>query len=255
MIKQFLQHEYKDIDKSVKRKTRRDKRVYIDKLAEEAQDAANRGNTRTIYGIIRKLSGGVGRSGEGPIKDKTGAILISDEEKKAQWAEHFHETLNRLPPVELLDFSIYKEAEALPIALEEITLEEIKKAIKGMKNHKAAGEGNIAAELDKANSDENLISWLRLYNCVWKTEKMQSDWRKGTIVNLPKKGDLSDCNNCRGITLLSVPGKIFCSILLNRIRSAVERVPREEQAGFRPGRSCIDQIFALINILEQSNEW
>ena len=71
----------------------------------------------------------------------------------------------------------------------------------------------------------------------------------------PKKGDLSDCNNWRGITLLSVPGKIFCSILLNKIRSAVDHVLREEQAGFRPGRSCIDQIFALRNILEQSNEW
>ena len=97
-----------------------------------------------------------------------------------------------------------------------------------MKIHKAAGEGNIAAELAKANSDENLISWLQLYNCVWKTEKMPSDWRNGAIVNLPKTGDLSDCNNWKGITLLSVPGKIFCSILLNRIRSAVDRVPREE---------------------------
>ena len=74
-------------------------------------------------------------------------------------------------------------------------------------------------------------------------------------MKIPKEGDLSDCNNCRGITLLSVPGKIFFSILLNMIRSVVESVLREEQAGFRPGRSCIDQIFALINILEQSNEW
>ena len=72
---------------------------------------------------------------------------------------------------------------------------------------------------------------------------------------IPKNGDFSDFNNLRGITLLSVPGKIFCTILLNRIRSAVDHVLREEQAGFRPGRSCIDQIFALRNILEQSNEW
>ena len=111
VTKQFLENEYKEIDKSVKRKTIKDKRAYIDKLAENAEDAANRGNTKTLYGIKRKLSGDFGRSGEGPIKDKTGAILTSDEEKKARWAEHFHETLSRLPPVELLDFSIYKETE------------------------------------------------------------------------------------------------------------------------------------------------
>ena len=111
--------------------------------------------------------------------------------------------------------------------LEEITLEEIKKALKGMKNHTAAGEDNIAAELVKATSNETLIAWLKLYNCVWKTEKKPSDWRSRTIVKIPKKGDLSDCKNCRGITLLSVPGKIFCSILHNRIRSVVDRVLRE----------------------------
>ena len=160
-----------------------------------------------------------------------------------------------MPPPELFDFSIYEEKEALPIDLDEITLEEIKKVIKGMKNHKAAGKDNIATELVYATSDENFISWLQLYNCVWKKEKMPSERRSGTIVKISKKGDLSDCNNWKGITLLSVPGKIFCSILLNRIRSAVERVLREEQVGFRPGRSCIDQIFALVNILDQSNEW
>ena len=114
---------------------------------------------------------------------------------------------------------------------------------------------NIDAELVYATSGDNLIASLKLHNCVSKTEKMQSDWRSGTIVKIPKQADLSDFKNCRGITLLSVPGMIFCSILLNRIRSAVERVLREEQTGFRPGRSCIDQSFALRNILEQSNEW
>ena len=172
-----------------------------------------------------------------------------------RWAEHFHETLNRLPPAEPFDFSIYEEMEALPIDLEEITLEEMEKAITGMKNHIAADEDSIAAELLKATSDETLGTWLKMYNCVWNTEKIPSDWRNGTIVKIPKKGDLSDCNNWRDITLLSVPGKIFCSILLNRNRLAVDRMLREEQAGFRPGRSCIDQIFALGNILEQSNEW
>ena len=101
----------KEIDKSVKRKTIKDKRAYIDKLAEEAEDGANTGNMRTLYGITKTLPGDFGRSGEGPIKDKTGAVLTSDEDKKARWAEHFHETLSRLPPAEIVDFSIYEETE------------------------------------------------------------------------------------------------------------------------------------------------
>ena len=146
MTKQFLQNEYQEIDKSVKRKRRRDKREYIDKLAEKVEYATKRGDMRTLYGITKKLSGDYDRSGERPIKDKTGALLTSDEEKKVRWTKHFHETVNRLPPAKLFDFSIYAETEALSIDLEEITLEEIKKAIKEMKNHKVVGVDSIAAE-------------------------------------------------------------------------------------------------------------
>ena len=44
-----------------------------------------------------------------------------------------------------------------------------------MKYRKATVEDNIAAEQIKATSYENLIAWLKLYNRVWKTEKILSD--------------------------------------------------------------------------------
>jgi len=40
-------------------------------------------------------------------------------------------------------------------------------------------------------------------------QNIPSDWKIGIIIPLPKKGDLTDCINWRGITLLSVPGKVF----------------------------------------------
>ena len=44
------------------------------------------------------------------------------------------------------------------------------------------------------------------------------------IVPLPKKGDLSDCSNWRGIALLSIPGKIMASIMLNRMKEAMDNI-------------------------------
>ena len=82
-----------------------------------------------------------------------------------------------------------------------------------------------------------------------------TDLRKGIIVKLPKKGNLTDCNNWRGIILLSVSVKVFCSVLLDRLYEAVDALLREEQAGFRRGRSCMDQIFTLKNIIEQCLEF
>ena len=77
----------------------------------------------------------------------------------------------------------------------------------------------------------------------------------GIIVPLPKKGNLSDCNNWQGITLLSVPGKVFACVVLERIQKAVDTNLRQEQAGFRPGRSCNDQIFTLRQIIEKATAW
>ena len=71
----------------------------------------------------------------------------------------------------------------------------------------------------------------------------------------PKKGDLSQCSNYRGISLLSVPGKIFNRVILNRLKNAVDTKLRDNQAGFRRNRSCTDQIATLRIILEQSLEW
>ena len=45
-----------------------------------------------------------------------------------------------------------------------------------------------------------------------------NEWKKGVIIKLPKKGDLGDCNNWCGITLLSLTSKVFSRIILLRIR-------------------------------------
>jgi hypothetical protein len=71
---------------------------------------------------------------------------------------------------------------------------------------------------------------------------------KGLTVKLPKRGNLQICDNWRGITLLSVPSKVFTKILLKRIDEKIDEKLREEQAGFMKGRGCIDQIFAIRNI-------
>ena len=42
--------------------------------------------------------------------------------------------------------------------------------------------------------------------------------------------------------------------MLNRLQDAVDRILRDEQAGFRRGHSCTEQIFVLLNIIEQSLE-
>ena len=132
---------------------------------------------------------------------------------------------------------------------------EVRKAIKALKNNKAAGIDLIFAELLKYGGEEIVNRLTYMFNLIWEQEIVPDNWTKGVVVKLPKKGNLANCNNWRGITLLSVPGKAFCSILIQRLQNELDTTLREEQAGFRPKRSCCDQIFTLRNIIEQAREY
>ena len=84
------------------------------------------------------------------------------------------------------------------------TKSEIMKALKEIKNGKAAGIDEIPAEILKADVDMTAKILLPLFRDVWNEESPPEDWLQGIIVKIPKKGDLSECKNWRGISLLSI---------------------------------------------------
>ena len=82
------------------------------------------------------------------------------------------------------------------------------------------------------------------------------DWRKGVILPFYKgKGSRQDCRNYRGITLLSVPGKVFAHVLLSRVRERLRSHRRVQQSGFTPHRSTIDRIITLQLLLQTRREY
>jgi len=87
---------------------------------------------------------------------------------------------------------------------------------------------------------------------VWQSGQIPKDWKHGLIIKLSKKGDLTECSNWRGITLLSIIGKILATIICNIIKKELEPKMRPEQAGFRSHRACVDHITTLRIIVEQS---
>ena len=253
ITQELNKQQYNFLEKEVKSNIKKDKHRYIENLTTEAENASKIGDSRTLFNIIKQLGNNPPRTNI-PVKDKHGKTLISEEEQKLRWAEHFKELLNR--PI-ITNTPTITEDNQMPLlntSCENITLEEIKSTIKNLKNHKATGDDGISGEMLKAADDTSLNHLLYLFNQIWQNESPPQQWKNGIIVKLPKKGDLSDCNNWRGITLLSIPGKVFLSILLQRLRNAIDETLREEQAGFRPHRSTIDHIYTLRTIIEESTE-
>lgn len=135
------------------------------------------------------------------------------------------------------------------------TVSEICAAIRNMKCGKAAGNDNLPIECFKANPIAMAEILRPIYELVWTTEDFPSDWKEAIIIKIPKKGDKKICNNWRGISLLPAVFKIFNQIILDRIAEALDKNIRNTQAGFRPGRSCIDQINTVRILIEQAAEF
>ena len=247
-----LQTQYWEVNRQVKKSARNDKREFINSLTEEAETAAGQRNTKRLYEITRTLSG-KNNNPSRPVKDKNGETITGEEDQRARWAEHFKETLNRPPPSAPPE--IPPAAQLLDINTNPPTKTEIMKAIKSLKPGKAAGPDGIPPEALKADIQTSTDMLHPLLKKIWENERVPEDWKKGHLVKLPKKGDLSSCNNWRGIMLLSIPGKVLTRIILERLKTALDKALREEQAGFRKDRSCTDQIATMRIIIEQSLEW
>ena len=169
------------------------------------------------------------------------------------WNEHFEGLLNRPSPTRPPD--ILPARNTLPINCDPPTEEEIIDAIHKLNMGKAPGPDEIPPEALRADAEQTAAALHPLFRKIWIDGKFPQDWKEGHLVKLPKKGDLSNCGNYRGITLLSIPGKVFNRILLERIKEAADKNLRDNQAGFRKNRSTVDQIATLRIIVEQSLEW
>ena len=103
---------------------------------------------------------------------------------------------------------------------------------------------------------QTIIDWLhKLISIVWRTERSPQDWKDSIIATIFKKGDAKECGNYRGISLLSVPGKVYALLMLRRLSSRMEATISENQTGFRRGRGTSDHLFTLNQIISNSTEF
>ena len=135
----------------------------------------------------------------------------------------------------------------------DISTEEIQTAIKKLKTNKSSGEDCIVNEIF-IKCQDRLIPYLhKLFNNIFHSGFYPESWSKSAIIPIYKKGDANDPNNYRGISIVSCFGKLFTSILNNRILlwERTYDILSDSQFGFRKGLSTIDAIFVLQSLVNK----
>ena len=127
----------------------------------------------------------------------------------ARWSEYFQKLLNVPGGIEPEVLENIQKRSVNTALDEKPTMDEMVRAIKGLKDGKAPGGDGIPAEVWKyggANLSNRLHRWIIK---VWEEGHVPQAWKDDNIVTIYKKGDRTECGNYRGISLLSAAGKIF----------------------------------------------
>ena len=135
----------------------------------------------------------------------------------------------------------------------EIIEEEVRTCINSLKSRKSPGEDQISNEMIKGTNEEGITLLTKLFNTILNCGYFPKDWNYGLLRLIHKGSDTDDENNYRAITLNSCLGKLFCTILNQRINPLLEQENMfcNEQGGFRKNRRATDQIFLLKNIVRR----
>jgi hypothetical protein len=249
--------EYRRLNRLRNLSLKDDRERYWSEKADALQTASARNDTAAVYRLLRDLRDEP-MTKISQIKNRHGEVLTTKEECLNQWKQHFGDLLNCT--TRQTDSTLLHAANnPIPSPMcntERISTSEVKLQLKRFHNKRAPGICYITAEILKHGNDY-MIQWLTdVFNAVWENESIPEDWKKGVILPFWKgKGDARVCSNYRGITLLSVPGKLFTSIVINRAKVAMHHHRRPQQAGFMSGRGTSDQIASVRLLIEKAHEY
>ena len=124
------------------------------------------------------------------------------------------------------------------------TIQELNNATKSINNGKACGLDEIPAEVWKLTEFQNIL--LNFCNSVYSQNKIKRR-TEGCLLPFPKKEEISQATNYRGIILTFIAATIYNVMLLYCIIPEIDPILRKNQNGFHQNRSTTGQIFTIHN--------
>ena len=190
------------------------------------------------------------------VRNEMGTLCSTPEDNQQRWRRHFTNILNVQSHFDEGELQRVRQRPLKAHIADPPSKEELFAAIDAMKKGKMGDKSGILPNMVKAAScqEEFMEVLLVLVQQVWSENKVPQDWSDAVLIPIPKKGDLTSCDNWRRIPLLDVICKVVARLLQGRLQKLAEEELPESQCGFKKGRSFADMIFMVRQLVEKSWE-
>jgi hypothetical protein len=171
------------------------------------------------------------------VKDENGDLIADSHNILNGFKNYFSQLLNVHNVSDVRQIEVHTSEPLVPGP----SHLEVEIAFEKKKKYKSPGNDQIPVELIQAVSEILLSGIHKLVDSVWNKEELPYQWKEFIIVPVHKKGDKTDCNNYRWISLLSTSLKILSNIFLSKLSPYIDEIIGDNQCGFRRNRSTTNQ--------------
>lgn len=239
--------QLRQLNKEISKSIRKDLRTYntneISRIIE-----ANKG-TKCLRKTFQE-----GRKNISKLKNANNQIT-SNKTEILNIVENFYATLYSDQKIQSQSRRIPKVENQGSEEIPDISIDELRTALREMKNNKTPGDDDIAIEAIKKGGNTILLKLCQLFNACLLNGVTPSQWDRAIIIILHKKGDITNLENYRPISLLSHIYKLFMRVITKRITTKLDFYQPREQAGFRTGYSTNDHLQVVKTLIEKCVEY
>ncbi|MGL5754370.1 MAG: reverse transcriptase domain-containing protein [Paraclostridium sp.] len=235
--------EYKQQRYTVRRLVRQAKTNYINKLATEFDYLIKGNDTHRAYELLKDVVRLASGKWIDPRKECNSICSNTLCQHYAElFSAHSANSADTLRPYTELD----KE--------NDFTMCELVEALKRLRNAKAPGRNGVRPELIRHGGSELRLALLRYFNKCWRGEcSIPREWVDADVLSIYKqKGSRKSANNYRSIFLLDAIGKVYATLVCDRISRLSESRIANSQFGFRQNRSTEQAILCLRHIIQNA---